>query len=40
MLEGNFVDFGHGSGKVLLAASMSGHFEKCIGVELLANLYK
>ena len=31
----NFIDFGHGSGKALLAACLSGKFEKCIGVELL-----
>ena len=35
----NFVDFGHGSGKALLTACLSGRFEKCIGVELLQNLY-
>jgi hypothetical protein len=38
--SGTFIDFGHGSGKGLLAACLSGKFTSCVGVELLKNLFK
>ena len=37
---GTFVDLGHGTGKGILTACLMHSFDKCMGVELLGNLYK
>ena len=36
---GTFYDVGHGAGKGLIAAALSGNFTKIRGVELLDGLY-
>lgn len=37
---GTFVDLGHGTGKGVLTAALMHRFDKCMGIELLDNLYE
>jgi hypothetical protein len=36
----NFVDLGSGTGKAVICAAMLGIFEKCTGIEIIAELHK
>ena len=38
-LSGKFIDLGHGAGKCIVAAALSGKFSSIKGIELLDGLY-